>query len=219
MPECIYPSGGANDVVRSPNWGGLWAGTFGFLAIWSIFGFLGAALFASVERGHAASAGADVGMQIWVVVLTLISMYVAGRIAGGTVTSDNAWTTGTVVFGFSMIASLFMMALGEALRIGATSTGSAVSMFRSSMFVDMGWVAFVWDSLSPGRRGTSTRASGSSSRDRVPFSARRSGMCWTQRARHRAPIARTPPGPCARPRRIVQKELAACRITSSTTSG
>lgn len=144
MPERVYVNGNTVITTSTPNWGSLWAGAFGFLAIWSIFGVLGAAIFASVSRGTAgAIQRASVPMGIWAVVLTIIAMYVAGHIAGSRTVPTAAWTTGTVVFGLSLTASIIVATLIGILGLGATSAGSAIAAFRAGMVADLGWVAFV----------------------------------------------------------------------------
>jgi hypothetical protein len=58
-------------------WPAVWAGGFAFVAIWSVFGLLGMAIFAGAANSNAAHAvtGMNVGMAIWSMVLTLFAMY------------------------------------------------------------------------------------------------------------------------------------------------
>jgi hypothetical protein len=46
-----------NDIVpvrRRTDWGAIWAGVFTFIAVWSVFGLLGEAIFASTANPNAA---------------------------------------------------------------------------------------------------------------------------------------------------------------------
>lgn len=63
------------------DWGAIWAGVFTFIAIWSVFGFLGMAVFASAANPRASFpvTGMSVSMGIWAIVLTIIAMYI-GRL-------------------------------------------------------------------------------------------------------------------------------------------
>lgn len=66
------------------DWGAIWAGDFVFVGIWSVFGLLGMAIFASAANANTQNPvmGMSVGMGIWAVVLTIVAMYVAGRETG-----------------------------------------------------------------------------------------------------------------------------------------
>lgn len=66
------------------DWGAIWAGVFVFVGIWSVFGLLGMAIFASAANANTQNPvmGMSVGMGIWAVVLTIVAMYVAGRETG-----------------------------------------------------------------------------------------------------------------------------------------
>lgn len=69
---------------RRTDWGAIWAGVFTFIAIWSVFGLLGMAIFASAANPNAQNpvTGMSAGMGIWAVVLTFIAMYVGGLETG-----------------------------------------------------------------------------------------------------------------------------------------
>jgi hypothetical protein len=71
-------------VVAQLNWGAIWAGTFTFVAIWSVFGMLGLNLFATSPNANPSEpiAGMNVGTAVWGPILTMIAMFVAGRVTG-----------------------------------------------------------------------------------------------------------------------------------------
>lgn len=129
------------------NWGAIWAGMFTFIGIWSVFGLLGAAIFASSANPNAARpiSGMGWGMSIWAIVLTIIAMWFAGmqtgRVAAADSRSDGVWH-GMTMFGLSMAAVLLIVLLG-----GMGVTGTAESAVRSSYFLDvisgLGWAGFL----------------------------------------------------------------------------
>lgn len=145
MPERMYVNNSDEDLyVRTHRWGALWAGMFGFLAIWSIFGFLALAVFASAARGTG-TAGMHVAMGIWTVVLTIIAMFVAGRIAASGRERSAAWSVGTVVFGLSMAAALVVASLASFVGLLGTSvlSGTAITAFSAGTLAGIGWVGFI----------------------------------------------------------------------------
>ncbi len=70
------------------DWSAIWGGVFSFIAIWSVFGLLGTAIFASAANLNAIRPLDEMGLGIgiWVIVLTIIAMYGCGvkrRCEGG----------------------------------------------------------------------------------------------------------------------------------------
>jgi hypothetical protein len=148
MSDMVYRS----DVpaYRRTDWGAIWAGVFSFIAIWSVFGVLGTAIFSSAARPNAAapSTGMSVGMGIWGVILTIIAMYVAGletgRLAGVTNKTDAA-IHGMVMFGLSIAATLVITILaGTAVFGGPAVPGNAnmSSPYLLTLLSDLGWIGF-----------------------------------------------------------------------------
>ncbi len=91
------------------DWGAIWAGVFTFVAIWSVFGLLGLAIFASLGNPDVANRlmGMSLGMDIWAIVLTIIARYVAGRETGRLAAVGNrhdGLIHGMIMFGLSVIA-------------------------------------------------------------------------------------------------------------------
>lgn len=137
-------------IVRSrTDWGAIWAGVFTFVAIWSVFGLLGMAIFASAANPNAQNpvTGMSIGMGIWAIVLTIIAMYVAGRETGRLATVTNrhdGLIHGMIMFGLSVVAVLVVTALGGATLSGGTGVnGSAHSSYILTLFADLGWVGFI----------------------------------------------------------------------------
>jgi hypothetical protein len=137
-------------VVAQPrtNWGAIWAGLFAFVAIWSVFGMLGEAIFASSASANAAHpvTGMSVGMAVWAVILTIIAMYVGGRVAGdlaGVSSRGEGAIYGTTVFGLAVIATILVVVIGGTALTGDTGVaGGPHSPYMLTVFSDVGWAGF-----------------------------------------------------------------------------
>jgi hypothetical protein len=138
-----------NDLSRSisgPNWGAIWAGMFAFLAIWSVFGLLGEAIFASAAtpNGNAVGNGIGWGMSIWAVILTGIAMYVAGRVTthfSGAANRSDAMLAGQTMFGLSAAAVAILVLLTGAAITGGNGT-SASEPYAVHTLTTVGWAGF-----------------------------------------------------------------------------
>jgi hypothetical protein len=140
-----------NDIVpvrRRTDWGAIWAGVFTFIAVWSVFGLLGEAIFASTANPNAAHpvTGMSVGMGIWAIVLTIIAMYVAGRETGrlaGVSNRHDGLVHGMTMFGLSVVAAIVITVLaGSSLTGGNGVAGGVRSPYLLSVFADLGWWGF-----------------------------------------------------------------------------
>jgi hypothetical protein len=132
-----------------PNWGAIWAGVFTFMAIWSVFGLLGMAIFSSPANPAKAVSGMSVGMGIWGIILTIIAMYVGGlatgRLAGINNRRDGI-VHGMIMFGLSVMAILIVVALGAGSAANAQTAATTVgasSSYVLTAFADLGWIGFV----------------------------------------------------------------------------
>lgn len=131
------------------DWGAIWAGTFCFVAIWSVFGLLGEAIFASNANPNAAApvTGQSVGIAIWSIILTIIAMYVAGRETGRLAAVTNrhdGLIHGMIMFGLSVMAAIVITVLAGAVLSGGSGVqGTAHSSYVLSIFADLGWTGFV----------------------------------------------------------------------------
>jgi len=130
------------------SWGAIWAGTFAFIAIWSVFGMLGEAIFASSTSPNAAEpvAGMSAGMGVWATILTIIAMYVGGRVTGhfsNAADRNGRIMHGITMFGLSVISFVIVAILGGvALTGGSAVPGSAHSPYILTVFADLGWIGF-----------------------------------------------------------------------------
>jgi hypothetical protein len=150
MPESAFETQNIATVVKHPNWGAIWAGVFTFIAIWSVFGLLGTAIFASAANPAAEHpvSGMSVGMSIWAIILTIIAMYVAGRATGhlaGIGNSQDGVIHGIIMFGLSVMSALVVTVLATfSMGISAApgAVGGAHSPYLLNVFADLGWVGF-----------------------------------------------------------------------------
>lgn len=127
----------ANPIMR-PNWGAIWAGVFTFMAIWSVFGLLGMAIFASANSNpqHPVS----LGMGIWAIILTIIAMYVAGRATGRWAAISNSRDgvmQGMVMFGLS-VASILVISFWTGM-----GTAAGLHSHLSDMSAELSWIGFI----------------------------------------------------------------------------
>jgi hypothetical protein len=130
-------------------WGAIWAGMFTFVAIWSVFGLLGEAIFASSANANASQSatGVSVGMGIWSIILTIIAMYVAGRVTAhfsDVIDRGSRIMYGMAMFGLSVTAVIVAVLVGtNALSGGAGITTGPHSPYLLNMSPGAGWLGFV----------------------------------------------------------------------------
>lgn len=126
-------------VRRQTEWGAIWAGVFAVAAIWSVFGLLGASIF-DVSAGGSVSPW---GMGIWSIVLTMIAMYVGGRVTGhlaGVQTRGAAVACGMSMFGLSAVSAAVLIILAGA------ASGARVAVngpYLAGVITSVGWFGFV----------------------------------------------------------------------------
>jgi hypothetical protein len=149
MADVAYERTSTLTAGRAMSWSAIWAGVFAFIAIWSVFGVLGMAIFASSANPNAAQpvTGMNIGMGIWAIILTIIAMYVAGRITGSlaaATTRNEGVNHGIVMFGLSVAATLVLTIFGGAALSGGTGVnGTAHSPYILSVFAGLGWAGFL----------------------------------------------------------------------------
>lgn len=132
---------------RSADWGAIWAGMFAFVAIWAVFGALGLAIFASAANPNTATAatGLTVGEGIWYAILTLVAMYVGGRVTGHLarcVERRDALIHGLAMFGLS-IAAMTVLFAGRTVFSPAAEIGGVRSPYVLAAIANAGWISFV----------------------------------------------------------------------------
>lgn len=139
MAELAY-QGENIATARRTDWGAIWAGVFTFVAIWSVFGVLGFAIFATIADPNAPRPAT--GMGIWAVILTIIAMYVAGLETGRLTAVGNRHdrlVQGMVTFGLSVVAALVITALGG---IAISISGGTHNSYVLDVFAGRGWIGF-----------------------------------------------------------------------------
>jgi hypothetical protein len=149
MADLAYRNDVPARLTSGTAWGAIWAGTFSFIAIWAVFGILGEAIFASSANpnGSQPVSGMSVGMGIWSVILTIIAMYVAGRVTAhfaNVADRTSRIMHGMTMFGLSVMAVVITVILsGTALSGGTGLTAGAHSPYTLTVFSDIGWIGFV----------------------------------------------------------------------------
>ena len=149
MADLSYRNEAVPVLRGRTDWGAIWGGVFTFVAIWSVFGALGLAIFASAANPQASAPveGMSVGIGIWMIVLTIIAMYVAGRETGrlaGVNNRHDGLIHGMIMFGLSVVAAVILTVLGgNTLSGGSGVAGSTHSPYILTVFADIGWIGFV----------------------------------------------------------------------------
>ena len=146
MAQLGYREENAAFFRSRTDWGAIWAGVFTFVAIWTVFGTLGMAIFASSANPNAARPvlGMSVGIGIWAIVLTIIAMYVAGRETSHLAAVSNrhdGLLHGMVMFGLSVIAAIMVTAIGGSAFNSGTQNVSATP-YVFTLAASLGWVGF-----------------------------------------------------------------------------
>lgn len=148
MADLAYRNETRTYPVERTAWGAIWAGVFAFVAIWSVFGMLGEAIFASSANPNAAQpvSGMSVGMGVWAVILTIIAMYVAGRVTAhfADIADRNGRIMhGIAMFGLTVVSVIVMVILsGTALSGGNGLQAGVHSSYMLTVFADIGWIGF-----------------------------------------------------------------------------
>jgi hypothetical protein len=149
MADLAYRNETVTYARGRTDWGAIWAGTFVFSAIWSVFGLLGMAIFATNANPSAAApvSGQSLGIAIWSIVLTIIAMYVAGRETGrlaAIASRHDGLIHGMIMFGLSVVSAVVITTLAGAVLSGGTGVqGSAHNPYLLTVFSDLGWAGFV----------------------------------------------------------------------------
>ena len=129
-----------NPPISRLSWSGIFSGTFLFLAIEVTFGILGVAIFTQAMNPNSAapvSPGVSIGSGIWMVVLSIIALYFAGKLASrvsGSITRNAGMYAGLVTFGMCVFTSFLVtsLALGNNFRLQANmanASGAAIADF------------------------------------------------------------------------------------------
>lgn len=136
-------------VHHGMDWGAIWAGVFTFAAIWTVFGALGFAVFASSANPNVAHTVSrmGVGISVWMIILTIIAMYVAGVVTGrlaGVTTRQDGVAHGQTMFGLAVVGILILAATaGAGLTAGSTAGAAPHNANFLGAIADAGWAGFV----------------------------------------------------------------------------
>lgn len=128
-----YP---ANPVPRAFSWTGIFAGTFLFLAIEATFTVLGLAIFPF------ASGGMHWGIGIWMVVLSIVAMYFAGRLGArlsGASNRNSGMYAGLITFGMCTFTVIVL----TAAAFSSTSVANAGLTHLAQVMSAAGYWTFV----------------------------------------------------------------------------
>jgi hypothetical protein len=103
------------------SWGGIFSGTFVYIMIETTFGLLGAAIFSTASNPNAGvptSPAASTGFQVWMVILSIIALYFAGKTSSkllyGAADRNLGMYHGLVTFGMSIFTTVLIIALASA---------------------------------------------------------------------------------------------------------
>lgn len=136
-------------VNRPFSWSGIFGGTFLFLAIEATFGILGVAIFATAVNPASTNPvgpGISAGVGIWMVVLSIIAFYFAGKLASklsGAITRNVGMYAGLITFGMSIFAAILIttLVLGSTVQ-GATGLAYAGPTRVVDMLITGGYWLF-----------------------------------------------------------------------------
>ncbi len=151
MADVSYRPGMVLEGRSRASWGAIFGGTFAFLAIWATFGVLGLGVFASAANPRAAApvAGMNVGESIWVIILSIIVLYVGGRIASGlsgAVTRRDGVTHGLITFGLCVFTAILIAVATVAVTLPGVGTAPAATTHNPTLLggiADSSWALFV----------------------------------------------------------------------------
>jgi len=149
MADLDYRTEAATYPYRT-RWGAIWGGVFSFFAIWSVFGMLGEAIFASAASPNAAHpvTGMPYGEGAWMIILTIIAFFVAGRITSHLANLPDRTSRimhGITMFGLSTVGFILLIILGG-MALTGTTTGIPAgphSPYVLTVFADLGWIGFI----------------------------------------------------------------------------
>jgi len=153
-----------NPDPRAFSWSGIFAGTFLFLAIEITFGVLGMAIFASAANPGAAvpvSTGIHWGMGIWMVILSIIALYFAGKLAArlsGAPSRNAGLYAGLVTFGMCVFTAVLIAAMALVGTMGGHTGVAYAGPYSVADILAVGgywtFVALVLAMISAGIGGT-----------------------------------------------------------------
>src|SRR4051794_21367300 len=147
MADLAHRNEGREYPASRTAWGAIWIGVFTFVAIGCLASW--GRLFASSANPNATApvSGISVGTGFWATILTIIAMYVAGRVTAhltGRVDRSARVMHGMAMFGlrdFCRVVTLILS--GSALSAATGIAGGPHSSYMLTVFADIGWLGFV----------------------------------------------------------------------------
>ena len=115
---------------RRFEWGAIWGGVFCFIAIWTVFGALGLAIFATFAQPAASKFDLGLGIGIYSIILTVVAMFIAGSATGrlaGVPTRLDGFYHGLVLYGLVLVCAFVLASLSSGLLVGTAAAGNAVT--------------------------------------------------------------------------------------------
>lgn len=148
MAEDVYRTSLPVSAPSNTAWGAIFAGTFAALSVWATFGALGLAIFASNANPNAPRplTGMPVGEGFWIVILSMIALYVGARVAtalAGVTRKVDGVMHGLVVFGMSTFAAILITYL---LAMPASGNGISEGVRNASLLTTIaggGYILFI----------------------------------------------------------------------------
>lgn len=129
--------------VPRTSWAGIFAGTFVFLAIELTFGVVpGMAVMAgSASPGTAHPVtGISAGIGIWMIIVSIIALYFAGRTAGhlsGAVRQLTGLYHGLVTFGLSCLAAVLITSMALQSAAGPNVNAANPALYPTGSLLDV----------------------------------------------------------------------------------
>lgn len=146
MAEIVLQPESRPSLRGSVDWSAIWAGLFTFIGIWSVFGFLGFAVFRNTANPVSGPA-MNVGMGIWTIILSAVAMYIAGHQTGRLAGLDGRYEKamhGMTMFGLAVTAAIVLTISGSMLFTGLPATSATIQHpYILSAFGGSEWTAFI----------------------------------------------------------------------------
>lgn len=150
MTEEVYRTALPDVSPSRTAWGAIFAGTFAALAVWATFGVLGLAIFSSNANPNAARplTGMPVGEGFWIVILSMIALYVGGRVTSALAdmrATGEVVTHGFVMFGLTTFAAILVgtMLAGSTTAGASTAVGTTHSPYVLGTIAGSGYIIFI----------------------------------------------------------------------------
>lgn len=148
MADEVYRTTLAEVSPSRTSWGAIFAGTFAALGVWSIFGSLGLAIFSSNANPNAARplTGMPVAEGFWIVILSMIALYVGGRVTSALAdvrASGEALTHGFVMFGLTTFAAILIATMLTGSTTAGTAGATVHSPYVLGTIAGSGYIVFI----------------------------------------------------------------------------